>query len=111
MGLDGLKQPMNLSTFISQVIRLLSGGFLQQFTTDDQTLDLAGALVDLVDLGIAHQLLNRVLAVEAGSTEYLDGIGSAVAGKKEVSVSLLFINQRECRERESTDHLLAMSPA
>lgn len=72
-------------TFISQVkphSPLLTGGFLQQFTADDQTLDLAGAFVNLVDLGVAHKLLNWVVAVETGSTEYLNSIGSAVMKKK-----------------------------
>lgn len=37
----------------------------------NESLDLGGALVDLVNLGIPHQLLRRVLRVVAVTTKYL----------------------------------------
>ena len=34
----------------------------------------------LVDLGVPHQLLNRILAVETVASEYLDSISSNLVG-------------------------------
>lgn len=41
------------------------------FTRDDDALDLSSALVDLVDLGVSHQFLDGVVAVESITTENL----------------------------------------
>ena len=64
----------------------LQTGFslLQHFTTNDDLLDLRGALVDLVDLGVSHQLLYWVLAVEAGTTENLNCIRSTARKAKSI---------------------------
>ena len=43
---------------------------------DDNPLNLCGSLVDLVDLGVSHQLLSGVLSVEPVSTEDLNRVGS-----------------------------------
>src|SRR6266571_510786 len=42
---------------------------------DHEPLDLRGALVDLVQLRVPHQLLDRVLLHVAVTAEDLDGIG------------------------------------
>src|SRR6188472_272614 len=42
---------------------------------DDQPLDLRGPLVDLEQLRVAHQLLDRVLLDVAVAAEDLDGVG------------------------------------
>ena len=49
-------------------------------SSDHHTLYFASALVNLKDLGISHQLLDRVLAVEAGSAEDLHGLGGVPVG-------------------------------
>ena len=49
-------------------------------SSDHHTLDLASTLVNLEDLGVSHQLLHRVLAVEAGTTENLDGLSGVSVG-------------------------------
>ena len=41
---------------------------------DDHPLDLSGSLVDLVNLGVSHQFLHRVLSVESVPTEYLHSV-------------------------------------
>ena len=46
------------------------------FPGDDDSLDLSCSLVDLIDLGVPHQLLRGVLGVEPVSTKDLDSIGS-----------------------------------
>jgi hypothetical protein len=38
---------------------------------NDQLLDLTCPLIDLIDLGIAHELLHRILSVESSATEDL----------------------------------------
>mmetsp|Transcript_13521 Transcript_13521/g.20427 ORF Transcript_13521/g.20427 Transcript_13521/m.20427 type:complete len:270 (+) Transcript_13521:69-878(+) len=43
---------------------------------DDKFLDLGGALVELKDFGVAHQLLYRVLHVESGAPEDLHRVGA-----------------------------------
>src|SRR6266498_5838168 len=47
----------------------------QEFSGDHEALDLRGALVDLVQLGVPHQLLDRVLLHVAVAAENLDGVG------------------------------------
>ena len=47
---------------------------------DDHALDLRGALVDLEDLGVAHQLLHRVLGVEAVAAKDLNSVRGALVG-------------------------------
>src|SRR4249919_2387426 len=42
---------------------------------DHEPLDLRGALVDLVELRVPHQLLDRVLLDVAVAAEDLDGVG------------------------------------
>jgi hypothetical protein len=44
---------------------------LEQLAGDHHPLDLGGALVDLVDLGVAHQLLRRELRVVAVAAKNL----------------------------------------
>src|SRR6266545_3603447 len=46
----------------------------QEFSGDHEALDLGGALVDLVQLGVPHQLLDRVLLHVPVATEDLDGV-------------------------------------
>lgn len=43
----------------------------QMLSCDDQALNLCCALIDLVDFGIAHQLLCWVLCVESIATKHL----------------------------------------
>src|SRR2546422_227722 len=52
--------------------RLAAG---EEIASDDDTLDLVGALVDLRDLGVAHEALHRVLARVAVAAEDLHGVG------------------------------------
>merc|ERR1711971_961277 len=58
---------------------------LHPLPANDDPLDLSCSLVNLVNLGVPHQLLNWVLSVEAISSEHLDGISgtlvSHVSGK------------------------------
>ena len=42
---------------------------------DDNPLNLCGSFVDLVDLGVSHQLLRGVLSVEPVPTEDLNRVG------------------------------------
>lgn len=46
-------------------------GMLENVPRDDETLYLAGALVDLEDFRVAHQFLYRILAVIAVATKDL----------------------------------------
>ena len=46
----------------------------QPLPGDDDPLDLSGALVDLVDLGISHQLLHGVFGVETIATKNLNSV-------------------------------------
>src|SRR5947209_18055405 len=41
---------------------------------DDQPLDLGGAFPDLVDLCVAHPLLDRILADVTVASQHLDGV-------------------------------------
>ena len=41
---------------------------------DDDTLDLGRALVDLVNLGVSHQLLYRVFTVEPVAAKHLHSV-------------------------------------
>ena len=52
-------------------LRYHKGRVGQNVTGDNEALDLAGALVDLVDLSIAHELLHGVLAVVTVAAEDL----------------------------------------
>ena len=47
---------------------------------DDHPLDLSGSLVDLVNLGVSHQFLHRVVRVESVPTEYLHSISGGLVG-------------------------------
>ena len=49
--------------------------------SDDEFLDLRGSLVDLENLGVAHQLLHRVLAVEPVSTKNLNRVSSRLVSR------------------------------
>ena len=49
-------------------------------SSDHHTLNFARALVDRKDLGISHQLLDRVLAVEADTAEDLHSLGGVLVG-------------------------------
>src|SRR5688500_1889359 len=56
--------------------RSISIGTRHEYLTgDDQALDLRGALVDLEQLGVAHELLDRVLLDVAVAAEDLDRVG------------------------------------
>src|SRR4051812_23570669 len=46
-------------------LRLFDPPRQQRLARDDQPLDLRGALVELHDLGVAHQLLDQVVLDEA----------------------------------------------
>ena len=46
----------------------------QPFPGNDDPLDLSCPLINLVNLGVPHQLLHRVLGVESISSENLDSI-------------------------------------
>src|SRR5919106_1080298 len=52
----------------------------QQLLGDDEPLDLAGALVDLHDLGVTHEALDRELARVAVAAEHLHGVGGDLHG-------------------------------
>src|SRR2546423_2997579 len=54
--------------------RALSFARHEQFARDHEPLDLRGALVDLVQLRVAHQLLDRVLLHVPVAAENLHGI-------------------------------------
>src|SRR5215207_5223249 len=47
----------------------------QKVSGDDDALDLRGSLVDLEELGVAHQLLDRVLLRVAVAAEDLHRVG------------------------------------
>ena len=55
-----------LSSSHQSLLGLLLGE-VEPLPADDDALDLRRAFVDLVDLGIAHQLLHRVLRVETAA--------------------------------------------
>lgn len=71
------KSPHNKTPTIS--LRLCLCVF-NHLSRNDHTLNLRCALVDLIDLGIAEQLLDGVLGVETVAAEDLDGIGGASVG-------------------------------
>src|SRR5918999_2446275 len=49
--------------------------------SDDQPLDLRGALVDLEQLRVAHEILDRILLDVAVAAEDLDGVGRDLHGR------------------------------
>src|SRR5437867_10183422 len=49
-------------------------GPLENLLRDDDALDLRSSLVDLEHLGVAHQLLDGILARESVSAEHLHGV-------------------------------------
>src|SRR5690242_19403635 len=55
--------------------RLLDAPRQQRLARDDQALDLRGALVELHDLRVAHELLDLVLLDEAVAAEDLHRVG------------------------------------
>src|SRR5438093_2969101 len=57
--------------------RLAAG---KEIASDDDTLDLVGALVDLRDLGVAYEALHRVLARVAVAAGDLHGVGGRAHG-------------------------------
>src|SRR4051794_34800297 len=57
-----------------------AGRLAEQGPGDDEALDLAGALVDLCDLGVAVVALGRELLRVAVAAEHLDGLGGLAAG-------------------------------
>src|SRR5947208_8051927 len=59
---------------ISRAIRATLVARHQQLACNHEPLDLRGALVDLVELGVPHQLLDRVLLHVAVAAEDLDGV-------------------------------------
>src|ERR687895_746788 len=62
--------------------RSISIGTRHEYLTgDDQALDLRGALVDLEQLGVAHELLDRVLLDVAVAAEHLDRVGRDLHGR------------------------------
>lgn len=54
----------------------LLGDTVNNALANDKTLDLGSTLVDLEDLGVTVQLLDRVLCVETSTAKDLDGIAS-----------------------------------
>src|SRR5205085_4137283 len=62
-------------------IRTASVARHEQLPSDHEPLDLRGALVDLEPLGVAHQLLDRVLLDVAVAAEDLDGVGRDLHGR------------------------------
>lgn len=64
----------SLSERIDAVASLLD--LLEDVSRDDETLYLAGALVDLEDFRVAHQLLYWILTVVAVAAEDLCDAGS-----------------------------------
>src|SRR4051794_5777317 len=60
---------------------LVPGSFAQQRAGDDEPLDLAGALVDLGDLGVAVVALDRELLGVAVAAEDLDRLAGDLAGR------------------------------
>src|SRR5918992_5136696 len=53
----------------------------EDFLGDDEALDLRSALVDLEQLRVAHELLDRVLLDVAVTAEDLDGVGRDLHGR------------------------------
>src|SRR5688500_10640715 len=53
----------------------------QDLPGDHEPLDLGGPLVELHDLGVAHQLLDRVVLDEAVAAVYLHGVGGDLHGR------------------------------
>ena len=53
----------------------------QPLPGDDDSLDLGGTLVDLVDLGVPHQLLHGVVAIETIASKDLHSIGGRLRKK------------------------------
>ena len=43
-----------------------------EFSGDNDTLDLGSSFIDLINFGISHEFLDRILAIETVSTENLD---------------------------------------
>src|SRR5215211_3926192 len=59
---------------------LVAGGH-EDLAGDDQALDMRGALVDLEQLGVAHELLDRILLDVAVTAEDLDGVRRDLHGR------------------------------
>lgn len=53
-------------------------GFSQDFSGDDHTLNLRCAFIQLVDLSITHELLDRVFSIKAVPAKDLNGISGAL---------------------------------
>merc|ERR1712196_503504 len=58
----------------------------ENFARNNEALDLRGTLVNLVDFGISHQLLDWILCVETVASEHLhrirDNLVGVVASKR-----------------------------
>src|SRR2546423_207176 len=65
----------SISSGISNLAPTSVGARQEDLFGDDQPLDLRGALVDLEELGVAHQLLDRVLLDVAVPAEDLHRVG------------------------------------
>ena len=51
----------------------------EELAADDEPLNLARSLVEHVDLGVAHELLDGILFVEAVAAKYLHSVGGDFA--------------------------------
>lgn len=104
--------PIIGKTFSGHTVHILHARLRlpQHLTTHDDLLDLRGSLVNLVDLGIAHQLLDRVLAVETSTTEDLNSIRST-ARERRLEYGSFENNVDQNVDQNNTNHLLAASAA
>src|SRR5688572_7988626 len=64
----------------SAVLRLAPPSPAEQLLGDDEPLDLVGALVDLHDLGVAHEALDGEVAGVAVAAEHLHGVRGDLHG-------------------------------
>ena len=63
----------------------------QELSGDDKTLDLCSSFVDLVNLGISHQLFHRVLTVVSITPEHLNRItGRLVRDVRSIALKVCF---------------------
>src|SRR4051794_1079635 len=88
----------------------------QRLASDDEPLDLRGALVELHDLRVAHQLLDRVLLDEAVPAVDLHGVGGdlhrgvrgealGVRGGQRVALALVELHGRLPHEQARGLHV------
>src|SRR6266404_9443703 len=67
-------------SLIDSSVRGWRSGLAQELLGDDHALDLVRALVDLGDLGVAHEALDRELAGVAVAAEDLHRVGGHLHG-------------------------------